>query len=336
MPLFFPTKINRFNFMMELAKIFLDNINGKCLKKLIEKKYDSMSNKNEFTLEDLKKEEFREYKTFKTYFKQYELFNELCFTKLDEIRRLRTEPAHKIYINDINDAYCNEQDITLKNLYRVIYNIIKVEDPDYNLLMHYQNGEYVCFYGDKGKISEYNGFNSKIYHYYNGYVCLINDKFRERDAEVLLAGNDINYIKRELSQYICNNYKLESSFVSDTIDFLIENEKCKPTKKELKSFFYGQAFMKWSYKECDDYKKEGKKMFEDFCSKSYKYVYVFADSSELIYDLSKTIENIQNNKECLFGSGLLLCSLSNNFALDESNIFNKKYSNILILSNVWD
>lgn len=34
MPLFFPTKVNRFIFMMKLAKIFLDNINGKSLKNL--------------------------------------------------------------------------------------------------------------------------------------------------------------------------------------------------------------------------------------------------------------------------------------------------------------
>lgn len=68
MPLFFSTKINRFNFMMELAKIFLDNINGKSLKKLIKKNYENMSNKNDFVLEDLEKEEFREYKTFKTFF----------------------------------------------------------------------------------------------------------------------------------------------------------------------------------------------------------------------------------------------------------------------------
>ena len=39
MPLFYPTKVNRFNFMMELAKIFLDNINGKVLKKKIREEY---------------------------------------------------------------------------------------------------------------------------------------------------------------------------------------------------------------------------------------------------------------------------------------------------------
>lgn len=51
MTLFYPTKVSRFNFMMELAKIFLDNINGKDLKKKIREEYETMKNNNEFTLE---------------------------------------------------------------------------------------------------------------------------------------------------------------------------------------------------------------------------------------------------------------------------------------------
>ena len=188
--------------MMELAKIFLDNINSKRLKKLIQNQYEDMPNKNEFTLEDLKKEEFREFKTFKTYFSKYSEFNALSFEKIDEIRKLRTEPAHKIYINDLDYMYCKEQDDTLINMYRVIYSIIKVEDPEYKILNTYENGEYNCLYGEKGAISTSNGFNTKKYKYYNGYVRLINDKFKVRDSEILIAGNDIDEIRKKLLDHI--------------------------------------------------------------------------------------------------------------------------------------
>ena len=97
MPLFYPTKVNRFNFMMELTKIFLDNINGKALKSKIKIDYENMKNKSEFTLEDLNKEEFRGLKLFKTYFDQYDLFNIMTYEKLNSIRKLRTEPALSIF-----------------------------------------------------------------------------------------------------------------------------------------------------------------------------------------------------------------------------------------------
>lgn len=134
------------------------------------------------------------------------IFNKLSFTKLNEIRELRTEPAHKIYTNDIDYSYWKEQDEILKNLYRIIYNIIKVEDTDYKLLYEYQNGDYTCFFGKQSAISQYNGFNSKNYHYYNGFMGLINDKFKVHDSEILIAGNSIKYIKEELTKCISSNY----------------------------------------------------------------------------------------------------------------------------------
>ena len=337
MPLFFPTKINRFNFMMELAKIFLDNINGKSLKKLIKKNHENMSNKNDFVLEDLEKEEFREYKAFKTFFGQYKLFNKLSFTKLNEIRELRTEPAHKIYTNDIDYSYCKEQDEILKNLYRIIYNIIKVEDPDYKLLCEYQNGDYTCFFGKQGAISQYNGFNSKNYHYYNGFMGLNNDKFKVRDSEILIAGNSIKYIKEELTKCISSNHRIDMKVTKKIIDMVFKQEICIPSEKELKSFFYGNAYIKKFFGECDDYKEEGRRMYNEFCLNKYKYVYVFADSSDMYWDVDKTIKNIIEDNGRIFGSGFLLCGLSNNFASDDTNIFNKDYlEQLVILNNVWD
>ena len=182
MPLFFPTKINWYNFMLELSKIFIDNINSGDIKDLIRSNYDKMRNKDSFSLEDLKGS--REFTIFKIYFGQYNLFHENSFNKLNEIRKKRTEPAHKIFANDLNYLYAQEQDQILKNLYRVIYNIIKVEDNDYKYLKEYKNGEYECFFGEKGSISEDNGFNSKGFHYYNGYIRLINDKYKVKDSEI--------------------------------------------------------------------------------------------------------------------------------------------------------
>lgn len=68
---------------------------------------------------------------FKTYFCQYDLFNMISYEKLDQIRKLRTELAHKIYQNDLDYSYAIEQDGLLKDLYRVLNNIIKVKDPNH-------------------------------------------------------------------------------------------------------------------------------------------------------------------------------------------------------------
>lgn len=336
MPLFFPTKVNRFNFMMELAKIFLDNINGKSLKKLIREKYEDMSNKNEFTLEDLKKEDFREYKTFKTYFSQYNLFNKIAFSKLDDIRSLRTEPAHKIYTNDLNYLYCKEQDETLKNLYRVIYNIIKVEDPDYKLLKQYQDGVYECFYGDKGNISEHNGFNATNYHYYNGYIRLINDKFGKGDSEILIAGNNKEAMKKNLVNHMKNNCNVDTKELSNIVDYIFSEEICKPTEIELKSFFLGKSYIKQFFGECRNYKKDGINLYNEFKKNNYKYIFVFTDSTDPYWDIPKSIKYIKDDKNVLFRCGLLMLLLSNNFAEDNTNIFLNDNKDLLILNNIWD
>ncbi len=337
MPLFYPTKINRFNFLMEVSKIFLDNINGKNLKKIIKDRYQNMNNKNDFSLEDLKKENFREFKIFKIYFGQYELFSNLSFEKLDKIRTLRTEPAHKIYNNDLNYSYCVEQDETLKSLYRILHNIIKVEDDGYTLLKKYENGRYYCFYGPKGGILENNGFNAKPFHYYDGYTRLINEKFDVRDAEILIAGNDATSIKNELVTRISNNYKIDKSIITNIVDYLMTETVCSPDENELKSFFYGQALFKHFHGKCKNYKKNGQKMYEQFYKNDYKYIYIFADSSELHWNIDDALEIIKNDKKRLFGSGFLLGGLSNNFSNDNLNIFNDNVSDkLLILNNVWD
>lgn len=337
LPLFYPTKVNRFNFMMELAKIFLDNINSKRLKKLIQNQYEDMPNKNKFTLEDLKKEEFREFKTFKTYFSKYSEFNALSFEKIDEIRKLRTEPAHKIYINDLDYMYCKEQDDTLINMYRVIYSIIKVEDTEYKILNTYENGEYNCLYGEKGAISTSNGFNTKKYKYYNGYVRLINDKFKVRDSEILIAGNDIDEIRKKLLDHIKSiSENIEKKDIDMLLEILLNNDITKTNEKEVKSFFYGQAYIKKIHGECKNYKSEGKKLYKEFCKSRYKHIFVIADSTELCWDIHKTLERIKKDDNILFGSGILMYLLSNNFAKDKSNIFNQNNRDLLIINNVWD
>lgn len=337
LPLFYPTKVNRFNFMMELAKIFLDNINGKELKKLIQRQYEYMSNKNEFTLEDLKKEEFREFKIFKTYFSKYSEFNSLSFNKLDEIRRLRTEPAHKIYINDLDYAYSKEQDETLINIYRVICSIIKVEDSEYKILNTYEGGDYNCFYGKKGAIYTSNGFNAKKYKYYNGYIRLINDKFKIKDSEILIAGNDVEMMKKILLDHIKSNFKdIEKKDINLLLEILFNNDIAKTNKKEIKSFFYGQAYIKKFHGECENYKSEGEKLYKQFLKLNYKHIFVIADSTELQWDISKTLGIIKKDNNTLFGSGILMYLLSNNFAEDNSNIFNHNNEDLLITNNVWD
>lgn len=336
MPLFYPTKINRFNFCMEIYKIFLDNINKKGLKKKILRDYDQMPNKTDIDIEKLNKGEYGVFTIFKKYFGQYEQFHEISYQKLDEIRELRTEPAHQIYINDLNYDYCKEQDEILINIYRVINNIIKVEDSDYNYLKNYKDGDYVCFYGERGAILRKNGFNSKQYEYYDGYLCLNNDKFQERDAEILIAGNNKEEIEQILKNHIKNNSGLNECDIKYVIDILLNNKRCIPTNRELRSFFYGHAYIKQSYGACKNYKKTGMKLYKDFLKKNYKFYFIFADSSDLYWNYIKTIQIIRKNNEDLFGCGLLLHLMTNNFSNDESNIFIKRMDNILFLNNVWD
>ena len=336
MPLFYPTKINRFNFCMEIYKVFLDNINKSSLKKKIIKDYDNMPNKNEIDLDKLEKGEYGVFSMFKLYFGQYKQFYEVSYDKLDEIRSLRTEPAHQIYINDLNYDYCKEQDEVLINLYRIINNIIKVEDLDYKYLKEYKKGEYECFYGNHGAILQKNGFNSKQYRYYDGYIRLNNDKFQVRDAEILIAGNSIEEIKDELEKHLKKNSRIKEKDIRHIIDILLNSEICKPSERELKSFFYGNAYLKKFYGKCKNYKKTGIEMYNDFLKKGYKYSIIFADSSELCWNIEKTIEIIKKEKEDLFGSGLLLYLLTNNFSEDDSNIFIKQKENMLFSKNVWD
>ena len=336
MPLFYPTKINRFNFCMEIYKVFLDNINKKSLKKKIIRDYDKMPNKSDIDMVKLEKGEYGIFSLFKLYFGQYKQFYEISYNKLDEIRNLRTEPAHQIYINDLNFDYCKEQDEILINLYRIINNIIKVEDNDYKYLKEYKNGDYVCFYGEHGSILQKNGFNSKQYRYYDGYLRLNNDKFQVRDAEILIAGNSKEEIKQILQNHFKNNFDLKEDDIKYIIDIILNSEICIPTNRELRSFFYGNAYLKQFYNECRNYKRIGMKLYEDFLKKGYKYFIILADSSELYWNLNKTLQIIKKDKEDLFGCGIILHLLTNNFSNDDSNIFNVQKDNMLFLNNVWD
>lgn len=336
MPLFYPTKINRFNFCMEIYKIFLDNINKKGLKKKILKDYDQMPNKNDIDIEKLSKGEYGVFTLFKLYFGQYKQFDEISYQKLDDIRDLRTEPAHKIYTNDLNYAYCKEQDEILINIYRIINNIIKVEDSNYTYLKDYKSGDYVCFYGERGAILQKNGFNSKQYKYYDGYLRLNNDKFQVRDAEILIAGNNKEEIEQTLKKHLKNNSSLNEDDIKYVINILLNNKRCIPTNRELRSFFYGHAYIKQFYGECKNYKKTGMKLYKDFLKKNYKYYIIFADSSELYWNFEKTIQIIKKENENLFGCGLLLYLLTNNFSNDDTNIFIKQMDNMLFSNNVWE
>lgn len=336
MPLFYPTKINRFNFMMELSKIFLDNINSSSLRKKIRREYQNMKNKDTFNLEDLKKEEVRGLKLFKLYFSQYDKFNIKSYEKLDEIRNLRTEPAHKVYKNDLDYSYSVEQDLLLKNLYRILCNIIYVEDPKYHFLKEYNGGNYYSFYGENGKIYKYNGFNEKRYCYYDGYIRLINDKFDVRDSELLIAGNDINIIREKLSITLsrnCNISKEDSEFI---IDIILNDEMCVPDKREIESFFYGKAYINKMFGERINYKSCGKKMFNEFSNNHYKYIYLVADSTDLYWNYDKSLKNLKDNPRKLFGCGLLITGLSNQFASNNSNLFMDKSCDFYIANNIWD
>lgn len=181
-----------------------------------------------------------------------------------------------------------------------------------------------------------NGFNSKQYRYYDGYLRLNNDKFQIRDAEILIAGNSKEEINQILQNHFKNNSDLKEDDIKYMIDIILNSEICIPTNRELRSFFYGHAYLKQFYNEIRNYKRTGMKLYEDFLKKGYKYFIILADSSELYWNINKTLQIIKKDKEDLFGCGIILHLLTNNFSNDDSNIFNVQKNNMLFLNNVWD
>lgn len=333
MPIFYPTKINYFNFLMETSKILIENINSRALKILIRNRYNSMRNNSSFSLEELVN--FKELKTFKTYFSQYEKMNEQTFIELEKIWEIRTEPAHKIFNNDINIEYYNQQDKLLQNIYRIICDIIRSEDEDWGIVKEYNEGSYSCFFGPRGAISLSNGFNSCGYRFYNGYIRLINEKYNVRDAEILIAGNDIEKIKQKLVDHMSKNNKNYTNNIKELVDYLFNDDSLTASRKEIQSFFYGKAYIKRFYGECKDYKKTGKIINGKFCNKSYKYVIAISDSTDMYWDYDEIWNRFNDEKSSVFGSGLLVDFLTNNFASDETNILNIN-DDIFIEMNVWD
>ena len=120
------------------------------------------------------------------------------------------------------------------------------------------------------------------------------------------------------------------------MEVIFKEEKCIPNEKELESFFYGQAFINKFFGERGNYKIKGKKMYEEFKKKDYKYCYLFADSTDLYWDYDKTIKIIMDDSSELFRCGLLMTGLSNNYATDNSNIFLDDSCDFYIKNNTWD
>ena len=105
------------------------------------------------------------------------------------------------------------------------------------------------------------------------------------------------------------------------VKIIFNEERCIPIEKELESFFYGQAYINKFFGERGNYKIKGKKKYEGFKKNDYKYCFLFADYTDLYWDYDKTIKIVFKDPLALFGCGLLMTGLSNNFATDNSNIF---------------
>ena len=83
-------------------------------------------------------------------------------------------------------------------------------------------------------------------------------------------------------------------------------------------------------------RKKGKKKYEEFKKRNYKYCYLIADSTDLYWDYNKTINMINEKPTELFGCGLLMTGLTNNFANDNSNLFIDNSRDFYIKNNIWD
>ena len=117
---------------------------------------------------------------------------------------------------------------------------------------------------------------------------------------------------------------------------MLSLEICIPNNAELESFFYGQAYIQQFYGKCRNYKNKGKKEYKEFIKNDYKYIFLLADSTDLYYSLEKTINLIKKNPMKIFGSGIIMYLLSNNFSQDENNLFLKSKTDIKLLKNIWD
>ena len=192
------------------------------------------------------------------------------------------------------------------------------------------------FMEKSGCILEANGFNNKRYRYYDGYIRLINDKFCVRDSEILIAGNNLEIIKKSIVKKLHINCKMAITDCEKIVEIIFNQKICIPTEKELSSFFYGQAFINTTFSKNGNYKINGKNLYNDFKKKNYKFCYLFADATELCFDYEKIFKMINNDATELFGCGLLMIGLSNNFASDNSNIFLDDFNDFYIKNNTWD
>ncbi len=129
---------------------------------------------------------------------------------------------------------------------------------------------------------------------------------------------------------------MEEKDIDMLLEIVFNDDIAKANNKEIKSFFYGQAYIKKFHGECKNYKNEGRKLYQEFLELNYKYIFVIADSTELYWNLRKTLDIVKKDNDTLFGSGILMYLLSNNFAEDKSNIFNHNNKDLLIINNVWD
>jgi len=321
-PIFVPSKINYYLFVLELYKILYQNLN----KELVKKIYDSKSvlgSKKKPKLSDMLRNIIED-SVLATTFEDFAI----------EISDLRNVPAHRIYNNEFNRDYWKKQDELLVFSYQFI-NAFIIGFNDNQLPDKYKN--FSTIYGKKGSISTGNGFNQSPYKYFDGQVRLVCEKFQERDAEFLIAfKNKENQIQDLSSLIIAKRPDLTPEVVSFLVDKLVLNSSVSATPELLKSFFKGYNMTKHFV-----YNPEVNITFANnlYCSFINRYsldnIILFADSTDP--NFSEIVECLDDNE--LFGRGYfteLIRDFKNNNEYDIVITNPEEDTEIQILNNIWD
>lgn len=186
------------------------------------------------------------------------------------------------------------------------------------------------------RILDGSGENSCEIDLDNKIFMIYYDDYESYYRENRVVKNNSNTIKDLYDKAKIPSSNNVTNIIEKIAEIIFNEKRCIPTEKELESFFYGQAFINKCFGEKGNYKTKGKKMYKEFKNKNYKYCYLFADSTDLYWNYDETIKIIDKYPDKLFGCGLLMVGLSNNFATDSSNIFNNDLHNLDIKNNIWD
>lgn len=324
-PIFISSTVNYYYFIIELSKIFYENINKKLVKRILTTK-GIYKNKKE--MKDISIVELITLLVDPSFQGTVKNFLSLLI-------KARNVPAHEIYENNYDPKYWKKQDDILIFAYQFLYSFILSWSCG-KLPTKFSN--YHNIYGENGGISYGNGFNLSPYKYYDGQFCLVCEMYGSKDAEYLIAFKADRFSLDKLIHYIKNRRPdLKENSIDYVVKKIFSNELIKPSKKAIQSFFNGYVRTNRQLYDQNEILIEANKIYYNFVTiYPIDNIFVFADSTDPHYN---DFDNDCFNEKKLQGKGYiteLLRYFKNNYEHDNVITNPDEDLEIQILSNIWD